>query len=159
MDPLFRDLTEPVQVPGVRIEPIGPEQAQDFAGVLRPAFGTSRPTSEYRRAMATGAFYADARCLGTCDDRGDVAAVVTVWSAGPGKPGLVEPTGVHENHRGHGYGRAITVAGVSGVAALRELGSSGARVCTPSSHAGAVATYRAAGFEVRAEVRDRVRAG
>ncbi|ESP97528.1 Acetyltransferase [Streptomyces sp. GBA 94-10 4N24] len=45
------------------------------------------------------------------------------------------------------------------MAALRELGSSSARVCTPSSHAGAVATYRAAGFEVRVEVRDRVRAG
>ncbi|NUV51308.1 GNAT family N-acetyltransferase, partial [Streptomyces sp. CAI-78] len=90
------------------------------------------------------------------DDQGEVAAVVTVWSAGPGRPGLVEPMGVHEDHRGRGYGRAITVAGAS---ALRKLGSSSARVCTPSSYAGAVATYRAAGFEVRPEVRDRIRLG
>ncbi|KLJ03029.1 GNAT family N-acetyltransferase [Streptomyces albidoflavus] len=154
--PLFRDLTEPVADPGVRIAPIGPDQAQDFADVLRSAFHTSRPTSEYRHAMSAGPFHADARCLGAYDDQGKVAAVVTVWSAGPGRPGLVEPMGVHEDHRGHGYGRAITVAGAS---ALRKLGSSGARVCTPSSHSGAVATYRAAGFEVRPEVRDRIRLG
>ncbi|MFF8568424.1 GNAT family N-acetyltransferase [Streptomyces albidoflavus] len=152
--PLFRDLTAPVDAPAVRIEPLGPEQAQDFADVLRSAFDTSRPTSEYRHAMATGPFSADARCLGAYDDQGSVAAVVTVWSAGPGKPGLVEPMGVHEDHRGRGYGRAISVAGA---AALRELGSSSARVCTPSSNAGAVGTYRAAGFEGRPEVRDRVR--
>ncbi|MFB8417988.1 GNAT family N-acetyltransferase [Streptomyces albidoflavus] len=154
--PLFRDLADPVADPGVRITPIGPDQAQDFADVLRSAFNTSRPTSEYRRSMSAGPFYADARCLGAYDDQGDVAAVVTVWSAGPGRPGLVEPMGVHANHRGRGYGRAITVAGA---AALRELGSSSARVCTPSSSAGAVATYRAAGFEVRPEVRDRIRVG
>ncbi|MGW8945400.1 GNAT family N-acetyltransferase [Streptomyces koyangensis] len=154
--PLFRDLTEPVEDPGVRITPIGPDQAQDFADVLRSAFDTSRPTSEYRRSMSAAPFYADARCLGAYDDQGEVAAVVTVWSAGPGRPGLVEPMGVHAGHRGRGYGRAITLAGAS---ALRELGSSSARVCTPSSYAGAVATYRAAGFERRGEVRDRVRAG
>ncbi|WP_251143898.1 GNAT family N-acetyltransferase [Streptomyces sp. McG5] len=100
--PLFRDLTEPVQDSGVRIEPIGWDQAQDFADVLRSAFDTSRPTSEYRHAMSTAPFSADARCLGAYDDQGDVAAVVTVWSAGPGRPGLVEPMGVHANHRGRG---------------------------------------------------------
>lgn len=150
--PLFRDLTEPVEDLGVRIEPIGPEQAQDYADVLRSAFSTSRPTREFWHAMSAGPFFADARCLGAYDDQGSVAAVVTVWSAGPGKPGVVEPMGVHEDHRGRGYGRAITVAGA---AALREMGSSSVRVCTPSSNAGAVATYKAAGFEVRPEVRDR----
>ncbi|MFE9046429.1 GNAT family N-acetyltransferase [Streptomyces sp. NPDC007818] len=152
--PLFRDLTDPVEHHGVRIKPIGPEQAQDFADVLRSAFGTSRPTSRYWHEMAAGPSYADARCLGAYDDQGGVAAVVTVWSAGPGKPGLVEPMGVHEDHRGRGYGRAITLAGA---AALREMGSSSVRVCTPSSNVGAVATYKAAGFEARPEVRDRVR--
>jgi len=44
---------------------------------------------------------------------------VTVWSAGPGKPGLLEPMGVHQEHRGHGYGKAITVAAA---ASLQELG-------------------------------------
>ncbi|WP_234341635.1 GNAT family N-acetyltransferase, partial [Streptomyces sp. NRRL S-1813] len=45
--PLFRDLTEPVEDPGVRVKSIGPEQAQGFADVLRSAFNTSRPTREY----------------------------------------------------------------------------------------------------------------
>ncbi|MFE9017962.1 GNAT family N-acetyltransferase [Streptomyces sp. NPDC007808] len=152
--PLFRGLAEPVEEPGVRIREIGAEQAQDFADVLRSAFNTSKPTREYWHAMSAGPFYEDARCLGAYDDQGNVAAVVTVWSAGPGKPGLVEPMGVHEDHRGRGYGRGITVAGA---ATLRAMGSSSVRVCTPSSNAGGIATYKAAGFEARPEVRDRIR--
>ena len=66
-----------------------------------------------------------------------------MWSAGPGRPGLIEPMGVHRDHRGHGYGTAITVAGA---AALRDMGSSSATVCTPSANVAGVATYRAAGF-------------
>ncbi|WP_030922467.1 GNAT family N-acetyltransferase [Streptomyces sp. NRRL B-24720] len=152
--PLFRDLAEAVEDPGVQIKAVGPEQAQDFADVLRSAFNTSRPTRDYWHAMSAGPFHSDARCLGVYDDQGNPAAVVTVWSAGPGKPGLVEPMGVHEDHRGRGYGRAITVAGA---AALREMGSSSVRVCTPSSNVGGVATYKAAGFEARPEIGDRIR--
>lgn len=84
------------------------------------------------------------------DDRGGAAAV-TVWSAGSGRPGLLEPMGVHRHHRRHGYGTAITLAAA---AALRELGSSSAIVCTQSSNEGAVATYGAAGFRRCPEVRD-----
>ena len=103
---------------------------------------------------AAGLPYADARCLVAYDDRGNAVAAVTVWSAGPGKPGLLEPMGVHRDHSGHGFGKAITVAAA---AALRELGSSSAIVCTPSSNVGAVATYKSAGFKERPEVRDRYR--
>ncbi|KQX50100.1 MULTISPECIES: GNAT family N-acetyltransferase [unclassified Streptomyces] len=153
--PLFRDLAEPVEDPGVRIREIGPEQAQDFADVLRSAFNTSRPSRAYWHGMAAGPFYEDARCLGAYDDQDNVAAVVTVWSAGPGKPGVVEPMGVHEDHRGRGYGRAITLAGA---AALREMGASSVRVCTLSSNGGGIATYKSAGFAPQPEVRDRIRA-
>ena len=152
--PFFRDLGEAVENPGVRVRTMGVEQAQDFADVLRSAFNSSRPTRDYWHAMSAGPFFADARCLGAYDDQGNVAAVVTVWSAGPGKPGLVEPMGVHADHRGRGYGRAITLAGA---AALREMGSSSVRVCTLSSNVGGVATYRAAGFEARPEIGDRIR--
>lgn len=152
--PLRRDLTEPVSSPGVRIEVIGPEQAHVFTAVQRAAFDGSRFTDERWHAMAAGLPYADARCLVAYDDQGSAVAAVTVWSAGPGKPGLLEPMGVHREHRGHGYGKAITVAAA---AALQELGSSSATVCTPSSNTGAVATYRAAGFEQHPEVRDRYR--
>ena len=144
--PLRRDLTTPVEQvppPGVRIEAIGPDRAGDRVAVQRAAFTTSTFTEERWLTMAAGAAYADARCLIAYDDQGDAVAAVTVWSAGPGRPGLLEPMGVHRDHRGQGLGRAITLAAA---AALQELGSSSAVVCTPSSNEGAVATYASAGF-------------
>lgn len=152
--PLRRDLTEPVNAPGMRIEVVGPERAHVYAAVHRAAFDGSRFTDERWHAMAAGSPYADARCLVAYDDRGNAVAAVTVWSAGPGRPGLLEPMGVHRQHRRQGYGEAISVAAA---AALQELGSSSALVCTPSANAGAIATYRSAGFRQRPEVRDRHR--
>jgi ribosomal protein S18 acetylase RimI-like enzyme len=152
--PLRRDLTKPVKDPGVLIEVIGPEQAHVWTVVLRASFDRSTFTDERWHAMAAGLPYADARCLVAYDDQRNAVAAVTVWSAGPGKPGLLEPMGVHRDHRGHGYGKAITVAAA---AALQELGSSSAIVCTPSSNVGAVATYKSAGFQQLPEVRDRRR--
>ncbi|MBO0511174.1 GNAT family N-acetyltransferase [Streptomyces beijiangensis] len=152
--PLRRDLTQPVKDPGVRIEVVGPEQAHTFVSVHRAAFEGSTATDERWHAMAAGLPYADARGLVAYDDQGHAVAVVTVWSAGPGRPGLLEPMGVHREHRRHGYGEAICVAAA---AALQELGSSSALVCTPSSNVGAVATYRSAGFQECPEVRDQCR--
>ncbi|GAB2475040.1 hypothetical protein GCM10027187_49060 [Streptosporangium sandarakinum] len=152
--PLRRDLTEPVEDPGVRIEVVGPERVHVRTAVQRASFGVSTFTDDRWHAMAAGPPYADARCLVAHDDRGDAVAAVTVWSAGPGKPGLLEPMGVHREHRGRGYGTAITVAAT---AALRELGSSSAVVCTPSSNVGAVATYVSGGFQRLPEVRDKHR--
>jgi ribosomal protein S18 acetylase RimI-like enzyme len=152
--PLRRDLTEPVQDPGVRIEVIGPAQAHVRTAVQRASFDRSTFTDERWHVMAAGLPYADARCLVAFDDQGNAVAAVTVWSAGPGRPGLLEPMGVHREHRGHGYGKAITVAAA---AALQELGSSSAVVCTPSSNVGGVATYRSAGFEQLPAIPDLLR--
>ncbi|WP_407547730.1 GNAT family N-acetyltransferase [Streptomyces sp. Pv4-95] len=149
--PLRRDLTEPVKDPGVRIKVVGPERAHAFTAVQRAAFDGSRFTDERWHAMAAGSPFADARCLVAYDDQGNAVAAVTVWSAGPDKPGLLEPMGVHREHRRHGYGEAITLAAAT---ALQELGSSSAIVCTPSSNVGAVATYKSAGFQQLPEVRD-----
>ncbi|MEV5983198.1 GNAT family N-acetyltransferase [Streptomyces sp. NPDC052114] len=152
--PLTRDLTRPVEDPGVRIEVIGPERAHVRTAVQRAAFGRPTFTDDRWHAMAAGSPYADARCLVAYDDRGDAVATATVWSAGPGRPGLLEPMGVHPDHRGHGYGRAITLAAA---ATLQGLGSSSAFVAAPSANVGAVATYRSAGFQALPEVRDRRR--
>jgi len=68
---------------------------------------------------------------------------------------VTEPWGgVHREYRGHGYGKAITIAAA---AALQELGSSSAIVCTPSANIGAVATYKSADFQQLPERRDRYR--
>ncbi|MDQ0796533.1 GNAT superfamily N-acetyltransferase [Streptomyces sp. B1I3] len=80
-------------------------------------------------------------------------AAATVRSAGPGKPGLLEPVGVHADHHGRGYGTAISVAAA---AALREPGASSALVTTPTSNA--AAAYRSAGYEPSSERLDISRA-
>lgn len=149
--PLRRDLAEPVDHPKVPIEAIGPERAWVRAAVQRAAFDNSTFTEERWHAMAAGAPYAEARCLVAYDDQGTAVAGVTVWSAGPGRPGLLEPMGVHRDHRGRGHGMAVTTAAA---AALRDMGSSSAIVCTPSSNLGAVATYRSAGFQQLPAVHD-----
>jgi GNAT superfamily N-acetyltransferase len=149
--PLRRDLAEPVEDCGVRIEVTGPEQAGVRAAVQCAAFDGSTFTDERWHAMAAGLPYTDARCLVAYDSEDTAVAAATVWTAGAGRPGLLEPMGVHRDHRGHGYGRAITVAAA---AALQELGSSSATVCTPSSNVGAVATYRSADFQQLPDVRD-----
>jgi GNAT superfamily N-acetyltransferase len=149
--PLSRDLAEPVEDCGVRIEVIGPERAHVRAAVQRAAFERSTFMEERWQAMAAGLPYGDAQCLVAYEDQDTAVAAATVWSAGPGRPGLLEPMGVHREYRGHGYGTAITVAAA---AALRDLGSSSAIVCTASSNAGAVATYRSAGFQQLPAVQD-----
>jgi len=152
--PLRRDLTEPVEDTGLRIEVIGPEQAPAHTAVHRSSFGSPKFTDKRWHAMAAGLPYADARSLVAYDDQGNAVAAVTAWSAGPGKPGVLEPMGVHADHRGHGYGKAITIAAA---AALRELGSSRAIVCAESSNVGAVATYESADFQQLPARRDRYR--
>src|SRR5690606_27136294 len=88
--PLARDLTEPVDTGGFDIRIIGPDQAHERAAVQRAAFPGSTFTVERWHAMAAGPGYADGRCVVVYD--GDTAAAAaTVWSAGPGRPGLLEP--------------------------------------------------------------------
>ncbi|MGC5166263.1 GNAT family N-acetyltransferase [Luteimicrobium sp. DT211] len=141
--PLRRDLSAEVEEPGVRVEAVGPERVSVRTAVHRASFPGSTFGDNAWRTMAAGSAYADARCLVAFDDDGAAVAAATVWSAGPGRPGLLEPVGTHQDHRGHGYGRAISVAAAR---TLQELGSSSAIVCTPTANEAAVATYRAAGF-------------
>lgn len=142
--PLRHELAEPVRDSGLRIEVAGPGTAGVRTAVHRSAFGSPWFTEEIWHALAAGPVYADARCLIGYDDQDNAVAAATVWSAGPGRPGLLEPVGVHADHRGRGHGRAISVAAA---AALRELGASTALVSAQSSNAAAVAAYRAAGYE------------
>jgi ribosomal protein S18 acetylase RimI-like enzyme len=149
--PLRRALLEPVEAPGVRFEVVGPEQAHVRTAVQRASFERSTFTDERWGAMASGLPYGAARCLVGYDEQDNAVAAVTVWAAGPGKPGLIEPMGVHREHRGHGYGKAVTLAAA---AALAELGASSAIVSTPSSNRAAVAAYASAGFQKLPETRD-----
>ncbi|MFE4634505.1 hypothetical protein ACFRJ1_14185 [Streptomyces sp. NPDC056773] len=127
--PLHRDHSAPVggdRMEGarVRIETIGPDRVDPWVAVHWSAFkGTPFGEKERRDlagrwlTMAEGPLYHRARSLAAFDGQGNAVAVTTVWSAGPGRPGLVEPMGVHRDHRGHGYGAAISAAAATYVAA------------------------------------------
>ena len=149
--PLRRDLTAPVEDVGLRVEVVDEHNVRDRVEVHRAMFPGSAFTLERWQTMAAASPYRHARCLVGYGPDGAAVATVTVWSAGEGRPGLLEPLGVHRDHRGHGYGTAITRAAA---AALREMGSSSATVCTPSSNAGGVAAYVSAGFERLPDVAD-----
>jgi ribosomal protein S18 acetylase RimI-like enzyme len=141
--PLSLDLDLAPEIGALRIEVIGTDRAAVRVAIQRAAFAKSTMTVPNWHAMAAGAPYADARCLVAYSEQGDPVGAITVWSAGRGRPGLIEPLGVDPAHRAQGFGTAITVAGA---AVLRSLGSSSATVCTASSNVAAVATYKAAGF-------------
>jgi len=143
--PLIHPLTglEP-SGPALRIEVVDPQSAHDRVAVHRSGFPTGSTSLERWFTMAAGPAYSAAHCLTAYDGDGNAVAAVTVWSAGVGRPGVIEPLAVHEDHRGRGYGTAIARAGAR---ALRGMGSSRAIVATPASNEGAVATYVAAGFE------------
>lgn len=153
---LHRDLTDPVEE-GIEVETAASSQGDAWAAVLASAFGGAVTEAEQRarwEAVRSGPAYAQARTLLARGADGIPAAAVTVWSAGPGRYGVLEPMGVHRDHRGRGLGRGISA---SGAAALREMGACSALVATTSSNVGAVATYLAAGFELVGERRDRRR--
>ncbi|MBO3095463.1 GNAT family N-acetyltransferase [Cellulomonas dongxiuzhuiae] len=156
--PMHRDLSSPVGDLGARVETIGPDRAGVWLEVHWSAFRGAPFTETDRRRlvdrwldMAAGPFSAGSRFLAAFDPLGNAVAAAAVWSAGPGRPGLVEPMGVHRDHRGRGYGTAITCAAAS---ALRTMGASSAIVCAESSNVGAVSTYTAAGFIAEQEVAD-----
>ncbi len=155
--PLQRNLAATVEVAGHRIETIEPGCTDEWVSVHWSAFrGTPMPDERLRkfvagwRAAAEGPCFEAVRILSLHDDSRAVA-VATVWSAGAGRPGLIEPMGVHQEHRGRGYGTIMTRAAA---ASLREMGSSSAIVCAESSNTGAVSTYLAAGFSAYPEVTD-----
>ncbi|WP_341395792.1 GNAT family N-acetyltransferase [Arthrobacter sp. G119Y2] len=143
---------------GFRIEVVEPSDTAEWAAVHWSAFrGTEVPEERIQRVVdgwrlaAESPFLGLARILSLRSRHGRVVAVAAVWSAGGGRPGLIEPLAVHQEHRGCGYGTVMTHAAVD---ALRHMGSSSAIVCAETSNAGALATYRAAGFTAHPKVPD-----
>jgi GNAT superfamily N-acetyltransferase len=164
--PLHCDLHEPVPDTlatrtGLRVEAIGPDRADDWMEVHWSAFrGTAFGEAEraevvdWWATMMDGPFAERGRSLAGLAPDGRMVAIAGVWSAGRGRPGLIEPMGTHHDHRGKGYGAAICQAAAS---ALRQVGASSAVVCAESSNVGAVATYASAGFVPHPPVADLLR--
>lgn len=161
--PLQRELSQPVEAPGMRVVIAGVREAEDWTSVHWSAFRgtpyTGDDTAKFIgrwQMMSTGPFSSRARSLLGYDGSGLPIAAATVWSAGPARPGLLEPVAVHRDHQGRGFGKAMAIAAAKN---LQQMGSSAASVAAESANTTAVATYSAAGFFARAEVRDLRRGG
>lgn len=161
--PLTLDLSGELDVQrleraNLRVERVGPDAADDWTSIHWSAFrGT--PFDEHARerfvtrwvTLMRGPFSDRAHSLIGYDSEGVPVAVTTVWTAGHGRPGLIEPMGVHREHHGRGYGVAISLAGAL---ALRDAGASSAAVVAENSNPAALATYLSTGFLSLGEVTD-----
>ncbi|GAA1871224.1 GNAT family N-acetyltransferase [Brevibacterium marinum] len=161
--PLQRDLSRSVEDPGMTVVTAGIREAEEWASVHWSAFRgtpyTEDDTAKFIgrwRTMSTGPFSSRARSLLGYDDSGQPVAAATVWSAGPARPGLLEPVAVHRDHQGRGFGKAMAIAAAKN---LQQMGASAASVAAETANTAAVATYSAAGFIAHAEVRDLRRGG
>lgn len=159
--PLHLDLASPVRDAGLRIETVELDGADDWVRVHWSAFrDTPFTQQDHDRTaggwltMASGPLSGACRSLVAYDADNNPVAVATVWSAGPGRPGLLEPIGVHRDFRGKGHGTAITLAAAQ---MLRRMKASSAIVCAASSNVGAVSAYVAAGFAAQSEEFDLTR--
>ena len=164
--PLRRDVTGPVSrkvtdAGSACTSVVGADRAAAWMEVHWSAFrGTpfgeeqEREVLDWWSTMMSGPFAADGRLLALSNPAGETVAVAGVWSAGLGRPGLIEPMGVHRDHQGQGHGAAVCAAAAS---TLRQLGACSAIVCTESSNTAAVATYRAAGFTAGPQIADLIR--
>lgn len=147
-------LDAPVADPGLRVTKVDPHDTADvdaWIAAHRAAWPRSTFDTDRWARLSGGPLFPAARCLIGWDATGHAVAATIVWSAGVGRPGLIEPLGVDHRHRGRGHGRAITLAAAR---ELRSLGADSVRVATPSDNVAAVAAYRSAGFTVHADDRD-----
>lgn len=151
---LVREFPAQGHDPGIQVTRLGPGAdaalVEAWVNVHRSAFrGESMTDANHAafvarwRTMMTGPLADRARCLLAHDGDGAPVAGAIVWSAGRGRPGIIEPLAVHRDHQGRGFGAAMTRAAAT---ALHDVGASSAGVATPGSYTGAIATYRAAGF-------------
>lgn len=156
--PLRRSLDEPVRLPELSFRRVDPAQAGQWMETHLNAFrGQDFSAADLERAvqrwhtMANTPIYEQGQCLTAYDSEMNPLAIAAVWSAGSGRPGLLEPIAVHRASRGKGYGTSISLAAA---AELRSMGASSALVCTPSENTTAISTYLAAGFTADSKSHD-----
>lgn len=143
---------------GLRVEQVGADAADLWTSIHWSSFkGTPYDAGARARfverwtVLMTGPFADRAISLLAHDRDGTPVAVTCVWTSTQGRPGLVEPMGVHRAHHGRGYAVAITLAGAR---ALQESGASSAAVVAEGSNPAALATYQSSGFIAHGEVSD-----
>lgn len=120
----------------------GADDVAGRVGVQRAGFERSTfDVPSWHRMAAGPGFRAELDLVVRAD--GAAAAAGTAWLSVPGGPAVLEPIATHPDHRGRGFGRAVSAALVG---ACLGLGACGVSVVTPVSNAAAVAAYRGAGM-------------
>lgn len=152
----LRELTE--EMPdaaaelGLSVEVVDDANAADWFAVHASAFDGAGGV--YWEPLRHSIPFQHGELLLARDGTGAAVGCIGLWSAGPDRPGLIEPLGVHQDHRRRGYGRALNLAAAR---TLRSWGASEVTVCAPTSEIGTVQAYIASGFVAEAEVCDFVR--
>lgn len=134
----------------VHVQQAGRDDVSEWAAVHWSAFkGVPCDAASHERYSARvrnvfdGLFTEQCIPLITRDADGIAVAIACVWFAGEGRPGLVEPMGVHADYQGRGYGKKVTSAAVDH---LVSGGASSAVVVAEGKNPGAQAAYKSAGF-------------
>ncbi|GAA1558013.1 MULTISPECIES: GNAT family N-acetyltransferase [Dermacoccus] len=126
-------------VDGSAAEGVPDAVVHDIVRAHLAAWERSTLTVKKWHEMAVGPAFRHGRFIVLYADDVPVATAA-VWSAGPGRPGLIEPLGVDRDQRGRGYGREIVNACA---AELRDMDASSMKVATPVTQWPAVPLYEA----------------
>lgn len=139
------------EAPGVyTLRAVRPDEAESRAACHRAAWSaTSKVTgAAYERLMQTPPYRHDLDWV-ALDDHGRMVASALVWLDAATGVALVEPVGCLAEHRGHGLGGAVSIAGLQAAA---RAGATVALVCPRGDAAYPVPrrVYRGLGFEPHA---------
>lgn len=134
----------------VHVQPAGRDDVGEWAAVHWSAFkGVPCDAASHERYSARirnvfdGLFAEQCKPLIARDAGGTAVAIACVWFAGSGRPGLIEPMGVHADYQGRGYSKMVTSAAVD---RLSSGGASSAVVVAEGENSGAQEAYKSAGF-------------
>ncbi|PZF80911.1 GNAT family N-acetyltransferase [Jiangella anatolica] len=151
--PFFVHLRRPLDdLPPATPLPAGyalrPADAAARAAVHSAAFSTTMSEAAYREVMRGPAYRAELDALIVGPD-GSPAAAALAWLDGRSGVAVLEPVGVHPEHRRRGL---ATAAALAVLRAARELGARDARVCArgDDGYPAPRAAYEALGFRAYA---------
>lgn len=137
-------LPAPVLPDGYRIRAArGPEEASALAEMHAAAFpGAAWTPGLYRRYMAAPGYAAEREYVVVAHD-GTFAAFTVTWHDPVNHAGLLEPVGVHPDHRRHGLGKAVVLHALH---QMKAAGMSHATVANAGINEASRALYKACGF-------------
>lgn len=139
----LENLPKPVQTTGYHIRPVkGVEEAARVAEVHNASFGSNWTSEEYLRMMESPGYCHELEFIAE-SDTGAFAGFTLTWHDSINKSGLLEPVGVHRDHRRKGLGKALVLHAIHH---MKESGLEYAIVMNEMANKAALNLYRSCGF-------------